>query len=132
MPRAETRVVTVKVGQYDLPHLDLPHDQKLVPVGGGAGREFAALHLPGLCDAFGGGEDLAPAVAGVQGVHGLIELRGIAPPVTGNPPRPPRRWMLSLACAYFTKLTSRFAFLFASANLAILQGSCKVVARCVW
>ena len=91
------------MGQCDLRHPDLPDDQQLVPVGGGAGREFTALHLPGLCDALGGGEDLAPAVAGVQGVHGLIELRGIAPPVTGNPPRPPRQWMLSLACAYFTK-----------------------------
>ena len=68
------------VCQYDLPpglrHLDLPDDAELVPVGGGAGREFSALHPPGFFDALGGGEDLALAVAGVQGVHGLIELRG--------------------------------------------------------
>ena len=60
----------------DLRHHDLPDDQELVPVGGGAGREFPAFHLPGLCNALGGGEDLALAVAGVQGVHGLVELRG--------------------------------------------------------
>ena len=52
-------MVTVGVCQYDLRHHDLPDDQKLVPVGGGAGREFPALHLPGLCDAFGGGEEIA-------------------------------------------------------------------------
>ena len=69
-------MVTVGVCQYDLRHHDLPDDEELVPVGGGAGREFTAFHLPGLCDALGGGEDLAPAVAGVQGVHGLVELRG--------------------------------------------------------
>ena len=46
-------MVTVGVGQCDLRHLDLPDDEELVPVGGGAGREFPALHLPGLCDALG-------------------------------------------------------------------------------
>ena len=43
--------ISDKVGLYDLPRPDLPDDQELVPVGGGAGREFPALHLPGLFDA---------------------------------------------------------------------------------
>ena len=64
------------VGQCDLRHPDLPDDQQLVPVGSCAGREFPAFHLPGFCDAFGGGEDLVLAIAGVQGVYGLVELRG--------------------------------------------------------
>ena len=58
-PRADFRSLRggllTGVGQCDLRHLDLPHDQELVPVGGGAGREFSAFHLPGLCDAFGEG-----------------------------------------------------------------------------
>lgn len=52
-------MVTVGVCQYDLRHLDLSDDEELVPIGGGAGREFPAFHLPGLCDALGGGEEIA-------------------------------------------------------------------------
>ena len=61
---------------YMLPVERLSHRHQLVPPRCGTAGELLPLHVPRSCtEPLGGGEDLALAVAGVEGVHGGVQAR---------------------------------------------------------